>query len=370
MSQPVRRVAFVTSTVARSGPTQQLLNIAGGIAARRWRPVVITLSPEPAESRWNDFQAAGIELVSLGLSRWQGATQGLAALVRELERRQPDLIHSHGFRGDVLAGAVSGVPHVATVRNVPWLDYPMTYGLPGHGLVPIHLARLRRASSVVAVSATVMAALAPFVPRTTVIRNAVDLAHYYPASPEEKRSLRLAHGIPTDETVVVATGHLSERKNPLRLVRAALASGVTLLLVGDGPLSKRIAAEAAGHDNIRLVGRTSDVRPYLRMADLFASASTAEGFPNAVLEAMASGLPCVLSDIGPHCELAVAGGTGVRFFDAKRGGGADVLADMFATAPGWAGPAAGKRSRQFAEEQLGTSLMVQSYEQLYLSHLR
>ncbi|MGA9960634.1 MAG: glycosyltransferase family 4 protein, partial [Acidobacteriaceae bacterium] len=52
-----------------------------------------------------------------------------------------------------------------------------------------------------------------------------------------------------------------------------------------------------------LVGRVDNVQEYLCASDYFLSASIAEGLPNSVLEAMAVGLPCVLSDIPPHREI-------------------------------------------------------------------
>jgi glycosyltransferase involved in cell wall biosynthesis len=54
---------------------------------------------------------------------------------------------------------------------------------------------------------------------------------------------------------------------------------------------------------IRFLGRVSNVQEYLQASDYFVSASLAEGLPNAVLEALACGLPCLLSDIAEHQEI-------------------------------------------------------------------
>jgi glycosyltransferase involved in cell wall biosynthesis len=75
-----------------------------------------------------------------------------------------------------------------------------------------------------------------------------------------------------------------------------------LFILGDGPLWAACQKEAAGHERVHLVGHIGDVRPYLRGADYYVSASHSEGLPNAVLEAMACGLPVALSDIPSHRE--------------------------------------------------------------------
>jgi glycosyltransferase involved in cell wall biosynthesis len=358
-------ILYLASTLARAGPTQQLLNIVSRLDRRDWRPFVLTLSPEPAQSLWADFAKAGVELKSLGFGRKETLTRALPALRSEIERLAPGLVHSHGARADMLAARLSGAPKIATVRNIPWLDYPMTYGLAGYGLAGLHLTMLRRLTQVVAVSETVRASLAPMLPHLQTIRNGVDLDRFRPTAQSEKRALRQTHGVPSDAVVVVATGHLSARKNPELLAEAARAAGVVLLLVGDGPEAPVLERISAGHPDIRLVGRQADVGPYLAMADLFASASHAEGFPNAVLEALASGLPCVLSDIGPHGELATIGGDTLHYFPASGANALPTLAGLLSQARIWATPQAGKRSRAFAERRLDARSMVQSYEALY-----
>jgi glycosyltransferase involved in cell wall biosynthesis len=366
----MQRIMYLASTLARSGPTQQLLNIVSGLDRNHWQPVVVTLSPEPRDSRRKDFETASVELATLGLSRRETMLNGGRALRREVERLRPVLVHSHGVRSDLLAARLRRLPRVTTVRNVPWLDYPMTYGPAGYALAAIHVAALRRFSAVAAVSATVRASLARFVPGVEVIRNGVDLAYFRPADPGEKRALRLRLAVPPDDVVVVATGHLTKRKNPRVLIDAArAAANVFLLLVGDGPEAGSIADATAGLANIRLVGRQADVRPYLVMADLFASASSAEGFPNAVLEALACGLPCALSDIGPHAELASIGGATIRFFPATGTASRDTLTELLATAKDWATRQAGLRSRSFAEQRLGAALMAERYQGLYDAQL-
>lgn len=102
--------------------------------------------------------------------------------------------------------------------------------------------------------------------------------------------------------------HAKQQDFLLRLL-ATLPDHVRLTVVGDGELSgelRRLADELGVAQRIRFTGLVSrdTVFQLMLAADVFVSSSRWEGLPVAVLEAMAVGLPTVLSDIGPHRELA------------------------------------------------------------------
>jgi len=144
--------------------------------------------------------------------------------------------------------------------------------------------------------------------RITVVYNAIDLERFRPAAPRrgDRRPL------------VAMVGRLVAQKN-LDLFVAAAAGlrervpAARFLLVGDGPLraSVRAAVEAAGLvDCCELAGERHDVDELLRGADLFWLTSNWEGLPNAVIEAMACGLPVVATDVGGTRELVRSGEEG------------------------------------------------------------
>ena len=115
---------------------------------------------------------------------------------------------------------------------------------------------------------------------------------------------------------------MAEVKDQLTLARAfcklveTLPGGrerVALVMVGDGelrqPTIKLLAA--AGLDAISwLPGAREDAAEYLRALDIFVLPSLAEGISNTILEAMASGLPVIATDVGGNSELVIDGETG------------------------------------------------------------
>jgi glycosyltransferase involved in cell wall biosynthesis len=138
--------------------------------------------------------------------------------------------------------------------------------------------------------------------------------------PEHKLAFlpNLLAASPTSETIaftaptIITVGRLVEQKG----IDVLLSAWVTvvealphwrLALVGDGPLAGALKEQARmlGVDNsIDWIGHVSDPFPLLRGAELFVMTSRFEGTPNALLEAMACGLPAVVSDASPGpCEL-------------------------------------------------------------------
>lgn len=139
--------------------------------------------------------------------------------------------------------------------------------------------------------------------RLHFVPNGLELARFEPR--DGALALRASLGISPNALVVGAVGHLRPEKNVPRLLRAvascARAHDVHVLLVGDGPERARIeelarAPELAGR--VHCVGYQADPRPQYRAMDVFALTSDTEQMPIALLEAMASALPVVATEVG------------------------------------------------------------------------
>jgi glycosyltransferase involved in cell wall biosynthesis len=137
--------------------------------------------------------------------------------------------------------------------------------------------------------------------RIVRIPNGLDLSIFRPADASSRRAMRRKLGLPFGPPVILYTGRFAEYKGVGDLLRAwpdvALRAGGVLVLVGargweDRPLALPV-------DGPRVVSRrwTSDIVEYLQSADVFVYPSHQDGMSNALLEAMACGLPSVATSI-------------------------------------------------------------------------
>lgn len=141
--------------------------------------------------------------------------------------------------------------------------------------------------------------------RIRLIRNGIRLDVFAPAGTDREAALRRELGIPEGALVVGAVGHLRGEKNFLRLLDACAALPAELeahvLIVGDGEERARLEERASRPDlngRVHLAGYRSDPQRLYRAMDLFAITSDTEQMPVCLLEAMASELPVVSTDVG------------------------------------------------------------------------
>ncbi len=205
-----------------------------------------------------------------------------------------------------------------------------------------------------------------------VIPNGIELEKYPARQPADLR----AFGIAAGRRVVVFVGRLEPQKGVRWLIETAplwLARlpDCDLLLVGEGPLraSLETAARAAGiAERVHFAGWRADVPEILAASDLLVLPSAWEGMPNVVLEAMASRLPVVASDVEGVRELLGpnAARQTVRYGDTQMLIDTMVSLMLDRTSLG----SLGIENRRRAEENFGISRMVQAYEDLWESLVR
>jgi glycosyltransferase involved in cell wall biosynthesis len=133
--------------------------------------------------------------------------------------------------------------------------------------------------------------------RVIVIRNGVDA----PPAERPAGALRRELAIPAGAPVVGAVARLVHQKRLELLVGAAARlDGVRCVIAGDGPERarlERLAAERGAADRIRFLGHREGVGDVLAALDLFVVTSRAEGMSNAMLEALAAGVPVVSTPV-------------------------------------------------------------------------
>ncbi len=141
--------------------------------------------------------------------------------------------------------------------------------------------------------------------RRHFIPNGVDIDFYCPLSLSGKRSLRKALSIPDGPTVVY-TGRFEPEKRVNNLISIwpqikSLYPAANLVLVGCGSQMQHLQEQAA--EGVFFAGRVDNVLPYLQCADVFVLPSAREGLSNSLLEAMATGLPVVVTSVGGALDV-------------------------------------------------------------------
>jgi sugar transferase (PEP-CTERM/EpsH1 system associated) len=208
--------------------------------------------------------------------------------------------------------------------------------------------------------------------------NGVDTARFSPAD----GGTQPIAGCPFDPSqhwLVGTVGRMQTVKDQFMLanafvmaLRAApqLADRLRLVMVGDGPLRAQVLAilEAAGVAHLAwLPGERNDVETVMRGLHAFALPSLAEGISNTILEAMASGLPVVATNVGGNAELVQHGLTGYIVPASNPQAMADRLAAL-ATEPQQA-QRMGQAGCQRVKDRFSMQAMVQTYQRVYDNQL-
>lgn len=303
------KILYFVSTLANCGPTNQLYEIVKSLDYNIFQPIIVTISPEENDSRKQKFQDLGISVVSLNISRNQfifGHRKKLEAIIFKFS---PDIIHSYGFRADVFSNQLKmSIPHCTTLRSFFQEDYPSHYGrLKGNIMLIKHLHVLKKTDSLICCSKTLADKYQPiFGKMLEYINNGVDIDTYFPCKTiDDKYELRRKLDLDCRKHIFLSVGRLIDIKNPVGLIKAFKQSSISdraiLVILGSGPLLKQCKMWA--DKSIIIKGHVDNAAEYMRACDTYISASITEGFPNSVLEAAASGLNLILSDIDQHKEM-------------------------------------------------------------------
>ncbi len=336
--RPVR-VLQVVSDLGVGGGQEVVRTLARYLTEVDCIPVVVTLRDGPLRA---DLERSGVTVEVL-----TGRTHSLTSLpaaIRELRQLRTDLaavvarhrievIQTHLLR--VLDFLVLTLRAEPGVRRVFWTFHNARLGLrpdqlPAHAwlLRPKRLMyRLlyfmagRSVDGFVAVSDEVAAAVrADFHPpdrRVFTIPNGVDTERY--GQLIDRKSVRERIGIPGDARVLIVVAKLMEQKGHVFLLSALPPilernPDLHVLLVGEGPLRSTLSANIGRlqeEARFHLVGNRRDISDLLAASDLFVLPSLWEGLPMALLEAMASGLPAVVTSVSGSGQVVVDGVSGL-----------------------------------------------------------
>jgi glycosyltransferase involved in cell wall biosynthesis len=209
------------------------------------------------------------------------------------------------------------------------------------------------------------------VAKLAVVPNGIHVERFTAASPVAHRTLADLIGVDAATPVIGFVGRLNWAKDLPTLIRAFAIlrqRGVdaALALIGDGSLRaelERLAADEGAADRIVFLGDRSDVRALLPGLDVFAMSSVSEGYSIALLEASASALPIVATDVGGNAEIVSDGVTGRIVQPGDPASFADALVDVLAD-PARA-RAMGEAAFAWVHREGSVETMVARYQAIY-----
>lgn len=311
------RVVYVINNLRGGGSERHLVRLTGELARTgRWDISVYCLSR--GGTFLPDMEERGIPVAG-PVRPWSwrpwNLVRSVLDLQRHLRREKPAIVECYlvhaGLVGAV-AARLARVPHVITTRRGistsgrPVGDFHYYYDRAAQAIAD------RLSDAIIAVSdAAASAAVQQGTPKEKLVtvHNSVPL----PAAPAERAAL--FEGDP----IIGAVGSFYQIKGHRFLIDAAAHVLAQLprarfILVGDGierSNLERQVAQLGVADRVTFLGHRTDVGRLLPEFDIFVLPSLSEGMPNAVLEAMAAGVPVVATDVGGVPEVVEQERTGL-----------------------------------------------------------
>jgi glycosyltransferase involved in cell wall biosynthesis len=205
--------------------------------------------------------------------------------------------------------------------------------------------------------------------RIGVIENGIEIDRYGPAT--DKRTAKENVGLDAGRRYIIHVARHHPVKDQPTLLRGFAAAapdlpGVDLLMVGDGPLRAELESLAVATripDRVKFLGIRTDIPDLMRAADVFALTSASEAASLTLLEAMASGLPAVVTDVGGNREIVRHEREGLLFPRGDAAGCADTFRQLLHD-PALAA-SLGAAGRRRAQERYRLDRTVEQYFDLY-----
>jgi glycosyltransferase involved in cell wall biosynthesis len=313
------KVLHVINTLSAGGAELHLLTLCRHLKRQGVEVCVAFLRErvKGSESLRNEFQQTGIRVVDLGSDR-RFDPGCIFKLVNLIRRERPDIVHSHLPRADFAAAIAHwfypSISFVCSVHDIYSKSWSGKWALTLFNFI------WRRAYAVIAISQAVKDWLVHErgIPsgRVCVIHYGIDAERFAYSGSDLRKTRDL-----TGRAVIGSVGRLEPRKGHEYLIQAMPSileevPSAHLLIAGHDPSGhgrklRTLIAHLGLNERVRLVGFQDDVSSFLQSLDLFAFASTSEGFGQVVIEAMAAGKPVVATNVSALREIVIDRETGL-----------------------------------------------------------
>ena len=378
-SSSATRILHVIPTLGRGGAERQLVSLVTNATANEH---IVCYLREPSDFA-EELRSNGhvvVRLDAAGGAKW---IKGAARLSKLQRLYHPDIVQTWLLDASISArlSRILGprVPLVTALQNA---DYEPE-NIRAANWPRMKVSTLRRLDHLTARWTTPrFVACSNFVKKSAqeqlgipessieVIYNSVD-PETLRCQAGEPQQVRKSLAIPPDGVVFLNVGRLDPQKGQEYLLRAfqkvaSVALNAFLVIVGEGPLRERLTAVAEGlgiSDRVRFSGRRPDIGALLEMADVFVFPSLFEGLGLALVEAMFTKLPCIVSRIDVLLEVITDQESGL----VVAAGSVDELADAMIRL--YADPVSrkelGAQAEQIATARFHQQVTIPQWENFY-----
>jgi len=315
-------IAHVIFRLAIGGLENGLVNLINAMPAGRFRHAVICIDGHTDFSE--RIRRDDVPVIDIGKKPGRDLS-ALWRLYKTLRQLNPDIVHTRNLAAlDALVPAALAGCRQRIHGEHGW----NVEDLQGSSRKALWLRRLHSpwVSHYVAVSRDLRDYLVDRVgiadKRVSLIRNGVDTERFAPARDRLAVREGLAPVLDRHSCVIGTVGRMDPVKDHANLASAFIKllgenpdyAHARLAIIGDGELKATVTAmlrDAGLESKVWLPGPRDDVTRIMQSLDVFVQPSLAEGISNTVLEAMASGIPVIATDVGGNPELVEHGNTGL-----------------------------------------------------------
>ena len=311
-------IVFLTDQLGRGGAETQLVRIGISLHRRGWKVGILSLFP--GSDFDEELQAEGIPHVSCEPLRMPKDRPLIPLritlrLIRQLRTWKPSTLICFSYHADIIGrvcGRLAGVPVIIGSLRTAFVKTSLREKVYR---VTEPLIDLTVSNSQAGIN--YMVSRKVLTPRKTlVIPNGMFTSDY--PSPVPREEVRANLGVPPEAFLWLAVGTLNPAKDYPTMLEAATRCVAAdprfhLIIAGGGEAIDTLRADAESRGLgkvVRFLGKRTDVARLLKAADAFVLSSAWEGLPNAVMEALASGLPVVATDVGGVRDLIEPGRSG------------------------------------------------------------
>lgn len=295
------KILYVLNYIVNGGPSNVVRELVANLDKNKYEVTLLNLFQESDPAVIEEFRNLGAKVLECKTLTRMGCLLGNDREFKKLvKKEQYDVIHTHGFIPDILSSRLkTKAIQVSTIHNNMFEDYLLTYGKwKSKVYIPIHIHALKKLDHPVCCSKSAYDVMKGRISELSYVRNGIQ------KQSTEQAICRSDLNIPENAQVYIYAGCLSKLKQitwMLQMFHQLHNEQEYIVVLGSGEEEKN--CKAIEDDHIKMLGFQKDPISFMRISDVYISASCSEGFSISVLEALDQGLGLFLSDIPSHREV-------------------------------------------------------------------